>query len=53
MNKIVITKKIAKQGKNNILVIPTFLKETIKAGSIVKVEIEVLDENSLSRGDLK
>ncbi|VVB77633.1 Uncharacterised protein [uncultured archaeon] len=42
MNKIVITKKIAKQGKNNVLVIPSCLKDMLKAGSIVKVEIEVI-----------
>lgn len=44
MEKIIITKKIAKQGKNNILVIPTYLRDFIGAGSLVKVEIEVLKE---------
>lgn len=45
MDKIVITKKIAKQGRNNVIVIPSFLKDMLKAGSIVKVEIEVLNKN--------
>jgi hypothetical protein len=42
MDKIIITKKIAKQGNNNIIVIPSYLKNMLKSGSIVKVEIEVI-----------
>jgi hypothetical protein len=41
-NKIIITKKIAKQGKNLLIVIPSYLKEFIKAGEVVKIEIEKL-----------
>ena len=48
MDKIVITKKIARQGKNNILVIPSYLRDLVKAGSIVKVEIEVIEEDKLN-----
>jgi bifunctional DNA-binding transcriptional regulator/antitoxin component of YhaV-PrlF toxin-antitoxin module len=40
MDKIIITKKIAKQGRNNIIVIPSYLREYFQAGSIVKIEIE-------------
>ena len=43
MDKIIITKKIAKQGKNSIIVIPSYLREMIKPGNIVKVEITNLD----------
>ena len=44
MDKIIITKKVAKQGKNNVIVIPSFLKQHIKAGSLVKVEITNLND---------
>lgn len=45
MNKIIITKKIAKQGKNSVIVIPSCLKEMLQPGSIVKVEITNLKSN--------
>lgn len=50
MNKFVITKKIAKQGKNNVIVIPSCLKEHLKAGSLVKIEITNLEEYLLNGG---
>ncbi len=46
MNKVIITKKIAKQGKNSIIVIPTYLKEILQPGSVVKVEITNLKLNN-------
>ncbi|MBU2523514.1 MAG: hypothetical protein KKE23_04490 [Nanoarchaeota archaeon] len=42
-NKITITKKISKQGNNHMIVIPTYLREMLKAGSLVQVEITTLD----------
>lgn len=39
MDKIIITKKIAKQGKNSVIVIPSYLKDRIAPGTIVQVEI--------------
>jgi len=42
-NKIIITKKVAKQGKNLLIVIPSYLKEFIKPGEVVKIEIEKLE----------
>jgi hypothetical protein len=44
MGKVIITKKIAKQGCNHIIVIPTQLREMLKAGSLVQVEFTVLNE---------
>jgi hypothetical protein len=41
-DKIVLTKRVAKQGKNNIIVIPSYLRGMIQAGSIVSVEIRTL-----------
>jgi len=43
MNKITITKKIAKQGKNSIIVIPSYLNEKLSPGKIVQLEITCLD----------
>ncbi len=48
MNKITITKKIAKQGKNNVIIIPTYLKHRFPAGALFKIEIEQLDEIELN-----
>lgn len=42
MKKIIITKRVAKQGKNSIIVIPTDLKEYIKAGDLIQIEISKL-----------
>jgi len=41
----VITKKIAKHGKQSIIVIPNILSKRINAGMLVKVTIDVLEEN--------
>jgi len=43
-NKITITKKIAKQGRNSIIVIPACLRDSLKAGSLVQIEITPLGE---------
>ena len=40
--KLTLTKKIAKQGDNLIIVIPKYLREYIKAGEVVKIDIEHL-----------
>ena len=39
-----LTKKIAKHGKQSILVIPRVLEQELKPKTIVKVTIEVLQE---------
>ena len=40
----VITKKIAKHGKQPIILVPKILEEELKPGTIVKLTIEVLKE---------
>jgi len=50
-SKITITKKISKQGSNHLIVIPTYLKEMLKAGSLVQVEITPLDAEPESGGE--
>lgn len=43
MKKFTITKKIAKSGDNNIIIIPKVLKTVLKAKTLVKIDIEILD----------
>ena len=44
--KFVITKRIAKHGKQGIIVIPKILQEELKPDTVVKLTIEVI-----KRGD--
>lgn len=39
-----ITKKIAKHGSQAIIVIPRILEKRLKPGTIVKIDIDVLEE---------
>lgn len=39
-----ITKKIAKHGKQAVIIIPTLLQEQISPGKLVEVRIEILTE---------
>ena len=41
----VITKKIAKQGSQAIIVVPRLLEEHLKPGTFVQLNIEVIQEN--------
>ena len=45
MQQITITKRVAKSGKNAIVVIPKDLKNMIKPGSLVKIDFTILEEN--------
>lgn len=42
--KLTITKKIAKQGSNLVLIIPKDLHHLIKGGDLVKIDIERMGE---------
>lgn len=42
MYPLVITKKIAKHGNQNIIILPSILKEELPCSSLVKVSIELL-----------
>ena len=41
--KFIITKKIAKHGKQAIIVIPKVLEENLKPGTPAQITIEVLE----------
>lgn len=43
-NNFVITKKIAKHGNQAIIVVPRILESQLKPGTIVKLNIDVLEE---------
>ncbi len=45
MKEYTITKQISKQGKSNIIIIPTFLKDRLKAKTLVEVRIKILSED--------
>lgn len=42
--QIVITKKIAKHGKQAIIVVPRILEQHLKPGTMVKIAIDILPE---------
>lgn len=44
MKQFVITKKIAKHGKQNVVVIPRVLEEELKPGTIAKITFDVVRE---------
>ncbi len=44
LKPIVLTKKIAKHGKQSVIILPSFLKDKLKPQTIVQVTIDVLEE---------
>ncbi len=44
MEEFVITKKVARQGNQSMILLPEFLKDRLPSKSLVKVTIELLDE---------
>lgn len=43
MTTFTITKKIAKHGRQNVIIIPTLLREQLKSGTLVEVRIDILE----------
>lgn len=41
-----ITKRIAKHGKQAVILIPNILADQIKPSMLVKITIDILDENT-------
>jgi hypothetical protein len=44
--EITITKRIAKHGNQAIIVIPRILEDKLKPGTIAKINIEVLEDDT-------
>ena len=42
--RFVITKKIAKHGKQAVIVVPKILESQLKPGTIAQISIDVLEE---------
>jgi len=42
--QFILTKKIAKHGKQAIIVIPKFLQNTLRPKTLVKLTIDILEE---------
>ena len=40
----IITKRIAKHGKQSVILIPKFLREQLKPKTIVEVKIDIIKE---------
>jgi hypothetical protein len=45
MKVFMITKKIAKHGKQAIIIIPKMLQEMLKPNTVVQLQIKVLEGN--------
>jgi antitoxin component of MazEF toxin-antitoxin module len=43
MKQFTITKRIAKHGNQAIIVIPRLLEDQLKPGTVVKLEMEILE----------
>jgi hypothetical protein len=46
MNEFTLTKHISKQGSQNMIIIPSFLKDKLKPRTLVEVKIKVLEEEN-------
>lgn len=42
--KFTITKRIAKYGSQAIIIIPKFLQEKIKPGTLAEIKIEIIED---------
>ena len=45
LKQFTITKKIAKHGKQAIIVLPMLLKDKLKPGTIVEIKLNILGED--------
>lgn len=43
MKTYTITKKIAKHGRQAVIIIPTLLQEQLKPGTLAQIQIEIIE----------
>jgi hypothetical protein len=43
MNEFTLTKQISKQGAQNIIIIPAFLRDKLRPKTLVEIKIKILD----------
>ena len=48
--RFIIVKKIAKHGKQSIIVVPKILEDRLKPGTITQITIDVLDATGGKNG---
>ena len=53
MKQYILTKKIAKHGKQSIIVIPKILEQELKPKTIVKLTIDIVKESEWAEVFLK
>jgi len=46
--QFVITKRIAKHGKQSVIVVPAILRDHLKPGTIAKLTIDILEDGDES-----
>lgn len=46
-NKFTITKKIAKHGKQAVIIIPALLQKMLRPGKVARMDIEVIENHTL------
>ena len=46
MKDFTLTKKIAKHGDQSIIILPRFLKDELKPGTIIELDIRILKEST-------
>jgi hypothetical protein len=49
--KFIITKKIAKHGNQSIIVIPRFLEEKLKPGTLAEISMNILEDEINGGGE--
>ena len=50
MKQYIVTKKIAKHGKQAVIVIPKILQEELRPQTVVKLTIDILKEGEMKNG---
>jgi len=48
MEEYTLTKQISKQGIQNMIIIPAFLREKLKPKMLVEIKIKILDGGNLN-----
>ncbi|MBS3174146.1 hypothetical protein J4399_07350 [Candidatus Woesearchaeota archaeon] len=46
MTEFTLTKQISKQGSQNMIIIPAFLKDRLKPKMLVEIKIKILEDQN-------
>jgi hypothetical protein len=53
MKDIIITKQIAKHGKQSVIIIPSFLRDKLKPKTIVRATISIVEDEEGEKQDVR